>query len=151
MTYTECLPYEIEKTARLLQLSAKHVFNNKIKCNISHDEFVILDTLINNPGISQSDLSKMVLKGRSHTGKILSSLETKKYVTRSQGTKNGKMIYQINITESGLALYEEVRVYLNDIILLWETKFTDTTSLINELRKVQDLVLESVGDISLLE
>lgn len=149
MTYTECLPYEIEKTARLLQISAKYTFNKKIKCDITHDEFVILDTLINKPGISQSDLSKLVLKGRSHTSKILSSLEKKKYITRTQSTKNGKMIYLMNITDAGLKLYEEVKGYLNDIIVLWEKKFENTSNLINELRRIQKLVLESVGDISL--
>ncbi len=149
MTYTESLPYEIEKTARLLQISAKYTFANKIKCDIAHDEFVILDTLINNPGISQSDLSKLVLKGRSHTSKILASLEKKEYIIRTQGTKNGKMIYLMSITEKGLQLYNEVRGYLNDIIVHWETKFKNTTALISELRRIQDLIIENVGDISL--
>ena len=149
MTYTECLPYEIEKTARLLQISAKYIFNNKIKCDITHDEFVILDTLINNPGISQSDLSKLVLKGRSHTSKILSSLEKKEYITRTQSTKNGKMIYLMTITKKDLKLYEEVKMYLYDVIVLWEKEFKDTSVLIDELRRVQKLVLESIGDISL--
>ena len=149
MTYTESLPYEIEKTARILQLGAKYTFNHKIKCDITHDEFVILETLINNPGISQSDLSKLVLKGRSHTSKILFSLEKKEYITRTQGTKNGKMIYLMSITDKGLKLYEEVKMYLHDVIILWQKRFKNTEHLISELKTVQNLVLETIGDISL--
>ena len=59
------------------------------------------------------------------------------------------MIYLMNITDAGLKLYEEVKGYLNDIIVLWEKKFENTSNLINELRRIQKLMLESVGDISL--
>ena len=90
-----------------------------------------------------------MLKGRSHTSKILSSLEKKEYITRTQSTKNGKMIYLMTITKKGLKLYEEVKMYLYDVIVLWEKEFKDTSVLIDELRRVQKLVLESIGDISL--
>lgn len=149
MSYSECVQYEIEKTARMLQLCAKFTFTKKIKLGITHDEFLILDTLINNPNISQSDLSKMVLKGRSHTSKIIVSLEKKQYLTRSQSTKNGKMIYNMTVTNNGLELYNKAMQVLKNEIEVWNKNIGDSSSLKEELKKIQNFIIENVGDISL--
>ncbi len=149
MSYSECLQYEIEKTARMLQLSAKITFMKTIKLGITHDEFLILDTLINNPDISQSDLSKLVLKGRSHTSKIIVSLEKKEYLTRTQSTKNGKMIYNMIVTDNGLKLYNKALLVLKNEIEFWNKNLGDTTFMKNELRRIQNIIIEKVGDISL--
>ena len=149
MSYSECLQYEIEKTARMLQLSAKITFMKTIKLGITHDEFLILDTLINNPDISQSDLSKLVLKGRSHTSKIIVSLEKKEYLTRTQSTKNGKMIYNMIVTDNGLKLYNKALLVLKNEIEFWNKNLGDTTFMKNELRRIQNIIIEKVVDISL--
>lgn len=74
--YTDTIQYELEQTAKLMRMLALQLFNN-LKIELSVDECVALDTLSCNPEICQRDLSKLILKDRANTSRILDSLEKK--------------------------------------------------------------------------
>ena len=98
--YTESLPYELELTSRVLHETIVRFFNEN-NFGITHDEFVVLDTLSINDGISQIDLAKLILKGRAHTGRFLMSLEEKGLVVRSPSKKGKRLIMQNSLTAKG--------------------------------------------------
>lgn len=105
--YTESLPYELELTSRILHEAILRFFSDE-KFEITHDEFVVLDTLSTNDGISQIDLAKLILKGRAHTGRFLMSLEEKGYVKRTPSKKGKRLIMQNSVTASGKKILAKI-------------------------------------------
>jgi len=105
--YTKSLPYELELTSRILHEATVRFFE-KNNFPISQEEFVILDCIYMNPDIIQMELSKLILKGRAHTGKFLKSLESKNLITRAPDKKNSAIVMKTKITREGLKLYKEI-------------------------------------------
>ena len=98
--YTETIHYDIEQLARLMKLAAVQVFN-KLKIQITPDEFSALDVISCHSGICQRDLAKLLLKDRANTGRVLDSLEEKGLVTRFVDTKNNRLVKKMAVTEKG--------------------------------------------------
>lgn len=98
--YTETIHYEIEQLARIMKLAAVQTFN-KLKLDITPDEFSALDIISCHSEICQRDLAKLLLKDRANTGRILDSLEEKKLVTRFVDTKNNRLVKKMALTEQG--------------------------------------------------
>lgn len=141
--YTESLPYELELTSRVLHETIVRFFNEN-NFGITHDEFVVLDTLSINDGISQIDLAKLILKGRAHTGRFLMSLEEKGLVVRSPSKKGKRLIMQNSVTAKGRLVLQKVsdfiEQYINDMNL--QDKQENAAKLIQLLRVVRSDLLE---------
>ncbi len=141
--YTESLPYELELTSRVLHETIVRFFNEN-NFGITHDEFVVLDTLSINDGISQIDLAKLILKGRAHTGRFLMSLEEKGLVVRSPSQKGKRLIMQNSVTAKGRLVLQKVsdfiERYINDMNL--QDKQENAAKLIQLLRVVRSDLLE---------
>ena len=141
--YTESLPYELELTSRVLHETLVRFFNEN-NFGITHDEFVVLDTLSINDGISQIDLAKLILKGRAHTGRFLMSLEEKGLVVRSPSKKGKRLIMQNSVTAKGRLVLQKVsdfiERYINDMNL--QDKQETAAKLIQLLRVVRSDLLE---------
>ncbi len=141
--YTESLPYELELTSRVLHETIVRFFNEN-NFGITHDEFVVLDTLSINDGISQIDLAKLILKGRAHTGRFLMSLEEKGLVVRSPSKKGKRLIMQNSVTAKGRLVLQKVsdfiERYINDMNL--QDKQENAAKLIQLLRVVRSDLLE---------
>ena len=141
--YTESLPYELELTSRVLHETIVRFFNEN-NFGITHDEFVVLDTLSINDGISQIDLAKLILKGRAHTGRFLMSLEEKGLVVPSPSKKPKRLIMQNSVTAKGRLVLQKVsdfiERYINDMNL--QDKQENAAKLIQLLRVVRSDLLE---------
>ncbi len=99
--YTDSLQYNLEATARMLQEAISVQFKD-LDFGISYDEFIILDEIFHTPGILQIELAKKILKGRAYTGKFLTALENKGYITRKKAIKGKKQIvFENYITSEG--------------------------------------------------
>ncbi len=105
--YIDSFPYEIELTARVCHENARQLIES-FTDKVSIDEFTVLDTLIARPGLSQADLSRLILKGKAHTGRFLMSLEDKGFIERHIEEKNGKLIKVSDVTPKGKKLYNSV-------------------------------------------
>lgn len=106
----DSLPFKLSQTARVAELLGRNYYKKYIKDKksiLEIDEFFILSFILKNPYASQSDISKMVYKGKAHIGKILASMEDKGYITRSLNINNNIMIKTPNITDKGMQLYRE--------------------------------------------
>ncbi len=104
--YYESVLYLMEQTIVYTKLKGAQFFN-QLKMGITIDQFVALDSIYANPDICQRDLSKLILKDRSNTGRILNILEEKGFITRSVETKGKRLVKKIYITEEGKSLVEK--------------------------------------------
>lgn len=107
--FIESLPYSLELTGRISNLLARNFHKNELKNSIGPDEFIILNTIIVNPGISQSEIARLTLKGKAHAGKILTAMEKKGYIKRTPVCHENSLIKKTEITEMGLERYNEMR------------------------------------------
>lgn len=107
--FIEGMPYKLAETARISELMARNYYKEYVmkKSILELDEFKILSHILFNPDLSQSDLAKLVYKGKAHVGKILTEMEQKGYITRIISSHNHMMVKQTSLTEKGLHLYNE--------------------------------------------
>ena len=98
--YTESIYYEMELTAKVMKLVAAQFFS-KAELGLIPDEYITLDFIACNSGICQRDLAKLILKDRANTGRLVSSLEEKGFVSRNADTKNNRLIKKLSLTEAG--------------------------------------------------
>lgn len=147
--YTDSIHYELEQAARLMKILTLQLFD-KLKLDITPDEYFALDTVSINAGICQRDLAKLLLKDRANTGRILESLEQKGFITRFIDTKNNRLVKKMGITEKG---YNEL-----DLINIKIQGYIDgTTGKLSpkEVAKVQEVLkkfrknLEQVVEINI--
>lgn len=116
--YINSLPYALESTSRIIQEAITKDFKqNGIK--ISHEEFVILDTIFCYPGILQIELARKVLKSRAHTGKFLTALENKGLIRREKAIKGSRQTIMLNyLTLEGEKVHsevvDEIKKYINE-------------------------------------
>ena len=132
--YTDTIQYELEQTARLMRKLALQLFE-KLNIELSVDECAALDILSCNPNICQRDLSKLILKDRANTGRILNSLEGKCLIERTIDTKNNRLVKKLAISEQG-------KILLQDITLKIRSYMENVTTTISheEIEKVRDVL-----------
>lgn len=112
-SYVESVFYKLAETARVSELMARNYYKSYLECEehiLELDEFKILSHIVQNPNLSQSDISKLVFKGKAHVGKILNEMEKKKYIKRVLSSKNNIMVKHTVLTPLGEKLY----VYTNE-------------------------------------
>lgn len=97
--------YNLEQTSRICRAGCEKYFENHGL--LSFDEFIILDTVYCYPDICQRDLAKLILKGASHTSKLLVVMENKKFIERPVDKKGNRIIKKIVITPEGLKAFQE--------------------------------------------
>lgn len=76
--YTESIVYLMEQVVVYFKIKGAQ-FCTQFNTGVTIDQFAILDALYTNGDVCQRDLSKIVLKDRSNTGRILNILEERCY------------------------------------------------------------------------
>lgn len=110
--YVDTPLYKLEYTARV----CARYFSLFFKENFSHlditqGEYEVMDTIVRTPEISQIDLARMLLKGRSHVTQILNSLEAKDYIKRMDVVNNGRKIRRTELTAKGENIYNQIKCF----------------------------------------
>lgn len=98
--------YNLEQTSRICRAFCENYFKEHAAGHVSFDEYIILETIVCYPDICQRELARHILKGASHTSKILSVLEKRGLITRPADTKANRIIRRIVITDRGLAEFK---------------------------------------------
>lgn len=92
------------------------ILHRENSLDVSHEEYLILESIYLNPGIVQSDIAKNILMKRSYLCKFLAELEEKGYIYR-ENTIRGKrqIVFKNFITPEGKKIYEKVQnVYIEN-------------------------------------
>lgn len=114
--YTESLIYLMEQTVVYFRVKGAQFFN-ELNLGITIDQFVTLDAIYCNDDICQRDVSKIVLKDRSNTGRILTILEENDLIKRAVETKGKRLVKKVYITDKGKQIIEENHPKLRNAFL----------------------------------
>jgi DNA-binding MarR family transcriptional regulator len=136
--YTESLIYSMEQTVIYFKIKGAQFFN-ELNLGITIDQFVTLDAIYCNNDICQRDLSKLILKDRSNTGRILTILEENSMIKRKIETKGKRLVKKIYITDKGKQIIEENHPRLRDAFLkvfedVSEEEFATLRQTLNKLK-----------------
>jgi MarR family transcriptional regulator, transcriptional regulator for hemolysin len=104
--YTKSIIYSMEQTVIYFKVKGAQFFN-QLNMGVTIDQFGVLDAIYCNNDICQRDLSKIVLKDRSNTGRILNILEKNGFIKRVIETKANRLVKKIYITDNGKRIIED--------------------------------------------
>lgn len=102
-SFRESIGYQIDKTAVYLKVYGSQFFNSK-NFGITLEQFIALVALFESDNICQRDLSKLILKDRSNTSRILNILEEKGLIQRIIDTKQKRLVKKVSLTDKGREL-----------------------------------------------
>lgn len=91
--------YNLEKSVK----TYRQYFQNQLKANgfdITLDQWLILNTIIENPNISQNEIAEKVFKDKASVARIIELLVQNGFLTRSIHPTNRRM-FQLSITQKG--------------------------------------------------
>jgi DNA-binding MarR family transcriptional regulator len=113
ISYNKSIEYAAEYLTKAMQEAIRKIHKEQ-SFPISHEEYIILETISLYSGIIQIDIARKILMQRSYVGKLLNKLELLGYIERKKEIKGKKQtIYRNYLTEKGQKLYNNIR----DIII----------------------------------
>jgi MarR family transcriptional regulator, transcriptional regulator for hemolysin len=98
--------YNLEKSIK----TYRQYFQNQLKLNgfdITLDQWLILNTIIENPNISQNEIAEKVFKDKASVARIIELLVQNRFLTRAIHPTNRRM-FQLTITEKGIETIEKI-------------------------------------------
>lgn len=93
----ESIGYKLHKICSQLQKSTKGILR---EVGITGDNYITMNYIYENPGITQAELADINQKDRNVIGKTIDKLEAKKLVKRIRGEKDRRS-FRLYITETG--------------------------------------------------
>lgn len=146
--YTESIIYSMEQTVTYFKIKGAQFFN-QLNLGVTIDQFGVLDAIYCNNDICQRDLSKIVLRDRSNTGRILNILEKNGFVRREIETKGKRLVKKIYITDNGKKIIEENHEKLRTAFLkVFENVSEEEFA---TLRKTLDKLKESLSKTTTIQ
>lgn len=144
--YTDSIMYLMKQTVVYAGIKGAQVLSS-FGLDITIDQFAALDAIYCNANICQRDLSKLLLKDRSNTGRILNILEENGYIERAAETKNNRLIKKIYITQKGKNLIEQNHPKLKNEFLKVFEEVTDEefASFKNTLTKLKNSLSQTTS------
>lgn len=94
----------IDRTLKIIKANYQKAFK-EVGVNITTEQWVLMDTLYKDDGISQNDLANGSFKNAPTVSRIIDLL-CKKGLTERQRFKNDRRRYRIFLTDLGRATYE---------------------------------------------
>lgn len=104
---------ELEKTIRIVRESFNSEFQKR-NFGISYDQWLIIDQVRNQQGISQIEIAKNTGKDRASVSRIIKNLLFKKILTKTSNESN-KRANKVYLSPIGLELTDKVIVVFQDI------------------------------------
>lgn len=146
--YIDSIIYAMEHTVVYCKVKGSQIFT-ELDLGITSDQFTTLDAIYSSKDICQRDLSKLILKDRSNTGRLLNILEEKGLIERFVETKNNRLVKMIYITEQGKKLIEENQPNIRNAFLQAFSDVSDEE--IENLRKTLDKLKTGLSKITTMQ
>ncbi len=140
--YNESVIYAAECFAKVIK-EFMRIVHKEYSIKISHNEYLLLEQILLNPGITQGDLARKISIQRNYVSKLLAALENNKYIKREQETKSKRIIaVKSYITKEGEEIYSKTRdILVNEAMLLFSEKE------IKELDEISQKLFKQVDKI----
>lgn len=144
------LPYQLDYTSNFNKSFRREFQYQFISKEVTADEFAILVAIVINPDVSQSELAKLLFKGKAHIGKILNEMENRGLIKRIADTRDNVIIKRNKITDKGLEICNHGIQESEMIKNAMENEFTEdeVKQFISYLKRFRT-VLGSIVDVKL--
>ncbi|AZQ60326.1 MarR family transcriptional regulator [Maribacter sp. MJ134] len=126
------------RTVKMVDYHLQEAFDRH-GLDMTKEQMVILKKLHEQDGINQNELASLTYRDKSSLARLISKMESKKYIRRVQ-SKEDKRNNEIFITEEGLKILAETRPVIQEVIDVMEQGINkeDKALIINTLKKVQN-------------
>ena len=129
---------ELTGVGNLSKMLAIQTFTNR-QYDVTPEQFSVLSVLIENEELYQRQISALTLKDRANVSRIVSILENKGYISKTESV-SGRKTFKISITDEGRKVYEQVKP---TILKIWsytckdipEEKVDDFFEILSEIKK----------------
>lgn len=98
---------ELTGVGNLSKMLAIQTFTN-LQYDVTPEQFSVLSVLIENEELYQRQISALTLKDRANVSRIVSILENKGYISKTESV-SGRKTFKISITDEGRKVYEQVK------------------------------------------
>lgn len=98
---------ELTGVGNLSKMLAIQTFTN-LQYDVTPEQFSVLSVLIENEELYQRQISALTLKDRANVSRIVSILENKGYISKTESV-SGRKTFKISITDDGRKVYEQVK------------------------------------------
>ncbi len=98
---------ELTGVGNLSKMLAIQTFSN-LQYDVTPEQFSVLSVLIENEELYQRQISALTLKDRANVSRIVSILENKGYISKTESV-SGRKTFKISITDEGRKVYEQVK------------------------------------------
>ncbi len=122
--YIDGIGYIIKHSAIYFEEKAKQFFE-ELNVEVTLDQFTVIDTISMHPGICQMDLSKLILKGRAYTSRMLNALEDLDMIEKKTTTKDNRLVNELYITHKGKAILDKNSQKISDMFAEIFKEFSD--------------------------
>lgn len=144
------ITFQIDYTANFNKAFRREFQEQVINADVTTDECTILFAIDFNPDISQSELAKLMFKGKAHVGKILNNMEARGLVTRIADTRDNIIIKRNEITPKGKKILQRGLEEVNNIKKAVDKEFTkEDLEQFKEYLKRYRKVLRTFVDVKL--
>jgi len=125
------------KTVKIVEYFLQESFNDK-KIDLTKEQMIVLKKLHDQDGLNQNELAFLTLRNKSSLTRLLSKMESKKYITRKQSKKD-KRINNVFLTNLGKEMFNQSRPVIKNIIETIELNIStkEKEQIINTLQKIQ--------------
>lgn len=126
------------RTVKMVDYHLQEAFDRH-GLDMTKEQMVILKKLHEQDGINQNELASLTYRDKSSLARLISKMESKKYIRRVQ-SKEDKRNNEIFITEEGLKILAETRPVIQEVIDVMEQGINkeDKALIINTLKRVQN-------------
>ena len=95
---------------------ANRKIHKEMNFEVSHEQYLIMETIMQMPGAIQTVIAKEILMQCSYVCQLLSKLEKLGLIERKQAIRGTRqIIYENYLTEEGIAVYKKIKKYYTEI------------------------------------
>lgn len=128
----------------------KSYFNKLIKdngLNVTTEQWAVLVTIYNKPGISQTEIAKLSLKDKANITRILDGLDKNGYVIKTSDSSD-RRAYNINLTDSGKEVLEKLIPLAQQAnnAFVQDLSQREVENLVNSLNKIPSTLERLITD-----
>ena len=139
----------IEQVARLGRHSASKFFDKNSNLSVSFNDFLILETLFDNPDIHQRNLAKILVRSVANLSRELDRLEKRGLVERTVDVKDRRTVKTLKLSEAGQQVYQKTCETCVKQVENIENMFTqkEYETFMNYLFKLKNRLIETCGEV----
>lgn len=126
------------RTMKLVDYHMNESFTNA-GLDLTKEQMVVLKKLDENDGLNQNELAFLTYRDKSSLTRLLTKMESKKYITRRQNVED-KREKQVFLTSEGKKVYDRTRPVIKALIDKMERNVSveEKKEMIVLLKKVQE-------------